>query len=98
MLPLPKRASEGSFAATMKSKVAIIILVLMCLGLGVALIAQKRNADRVATELQEQLNYNSNQVVQKSAKLEEQTQVNTKLMGDLETRATDLKTLSNNLN
>jgi septal ring factor EnvC (AmiA/AmiB activator) len=81
----------------MKSTLAIIILVLVCLGLGVALIAQKRNADRTLTELQEQVNYNSNEVVRTSAKLEEQTQVNTKITGDLDNRGGELKTLSNNL-
>lgn len=81
----------------MKSKLAIIILVLVCLGLGVAMIAQKRNTERAMTELQEQVNYNSNELVRTSAKLEEQTQVNTKITGDLDNRGGELKTLSNNL-
>jgi chromosome segregation ATPase len=81
----------------MKSKIAMIILVLVCLGLGVALIASKRNSDRIQTELEEQLNYNSNEVVRTSAKLEEQAQVNSRLMGDLDVRGSELKQLSNNL-
>jgi len=81
----------------MKSKIAIVILVLVSLGLGLALITQKRNADRVQIELQEQVNYNSNELVRTSAKLEEQTQVNTKLSGDLDSRGGELRQLSNNL-
>jgi len=81
----------------MKLKLAIVILVVVSLGLGVALIAQKRNAERTQTELQEQVNYHSNELVRTAARLEEQTQVNTKLTGDLDTRANDLKQLSNNL-
>jgi chromosome segregation ATPase len=81
----------------MKSKIAIIVLVLVALGLGVALVAQKREADRRATELIEQIGYHSNQVVQKAAKLDEQSQVNTRLMSDLEARAAELRGLSNSL-
>jgi len=81
----------------MKSKIAIVILVLVCLALGVALVSQHRAALRKEAELQDQVSYHSNQVVQESAKLEKQTQTATKLMSDLESRAADLKTLSNNL-
>src|SRR5687768_13187538 len=82
----------------MKSKIAIVVLVLISLGLGVALIASKRNSDRIQTELQEQLSYNSNELVRTSGKLEEQTQVNARLTGDLDYRGSELKQLSNNLN
>ena len=81
----------------MKTKIAIVVLVLISLGLAVALIASKRNADRVQTELQEQLSYNSNELVRTSGKLEEQTQVNARLTSDLDFRGTEMKQLSNNL-
>lgn len=81
----------------MKYKVSIVILILVCVALGVALVNQQRESVRKTAELQDQISYHSNQVVQESARLEKQNQINSALMGDLESRALELKTLSNNL-
>jgi chromosome segregation ATPase len=81
----------------MKYKVSIVILILVSLALGVSLVRQQRESVRKTSELQDQISYHSNQVVQESARLEKQNQANSKLLGDLETRASELKTLSNNL-
>lgn len=81
----------------MKYKVSIVILILVCVVLGVALVSQHRESVRKTVELQDQISYHSNQVVQESSRLEKQNQVNSQLLGDLDTRAVELKTLSNTL-
>jgi len=81
----------------MKATVVIILLLLVCGGLGVALITRQNRAETERSDLVKQLAYQSNEVRQTQAKLEEQRQVNMTLEGDLKTRAGELATLSNNL-
>ncbi len=82
----------------MKAKVAIVFLVLVCVGLGVALVTQNKKAEKDRTERDTQITQQSNVIKETKAKLEEQTQVNMSLEGDLKTRASELTVLSNSLN
>lgn len=81
----------------MKSTVVIILLLLVCGGLGVALITRQKKAETEQSDLAKNLAYQSNEVWQIQAKLEEQRQVNMALENDLKTRSGDLALLSNNL-
>jgi septal ring factor EnvC (AmiA/AmiB activator) len=95
---LAKGVGERQFGGHMKSKIGVVILVVVCLVLGVALVTREKKAQSEKKELESQLTYQSNQVKQTQAKLEEQRQVNMSLEGDLKTRANELTTLSNSLN
>jgi septal ring factor EnvC (AmiA/AmiB activator) len=94
---LAKGARDRQFCGHMKSKIAILILVLVCVALGVALVTRENKAKEEKQVLQTTLTKQSNDVAQTQARLEEQRQVNMTLEGELKTRATELTTLSNNL-
>ena len=81
----------------MKSKIAIVILVLICLGLGVALVTEQRRHVQEKKELDDRIALQGQNLDTTSKKLEEQTQVNMSLEKDLVTRSNELATLSNNL-
>lgn len=81
----------------MKSKIAVVILVLVCLGLGVALVTEQRNHAKESKESEEQITLQRQNLEKTNKRLEDQTQVNMKLEEDLKSRGEDLKSLSNNL-
>ena len=81
----------------MKSRIAVILLVVICLALGVALITEQRKHAQAKRELDDQIALQSTDLQKTHKDLEEQKQVNMTLEGDLKTRAEDLKSLSNNL-
>lgn len=81
----------------MKSKIAIVILILVCLGLGVALVNQQRKYVQEKQEMDDRIVLQSDNLQKTSGKLEEQTQVNMRLETDLTARSNDLATLSSNL-
>lgn len=82
----------------MKSKVAIMLLVIVSIGLAVALFTRQKKAELDRKELEAQLTQQSNLLKQTSGKLEEQQQVNISLESTLKSRAAEMSTLSNNLN
>ena len=67
----------------MKTKVAFIILILVCLALGAALISRSKQAADQQKKDTETILYHSNQWLETSGKLEEQKQVNLKLENDI---------------
>jgi chromosome segregation ATPase len=86
------------FGEVMKIKMAIVILVVVCAGLAVALIAAKKTTsdelnDKVATIVQF-----SNELVTVNDKLDELGQVNLRLTNDLATAQQQSSRLSNSLN
>jgi septal ring factor EnvC (AmiA/AmiB activator) len=85
------------FWRRMKSKVAIVILVLVCLGLGVVLVTEQRKHAQEKKELDDRIALQTDSLQKTSGKLEEQVQVNMSLEKDLTTRSNDLVQLSNNL-
>jgi septal ring factor EnvC (AmiA/AmiB activator) len=81
----------------MKSKIAVVILVLVCLALGVALVTEQRKHAQEKRERDDQIALQSTDLQKTHKDLEEQKQVNMTLEGDLKSRGEDLKSLSNNL-
>jgi chromosome segregation ATPase len=81
----------------MKTKVALVILVLACIGLGVGLIVRNQQANDQHNKDVEDNKALSNRWSETSIKLEEQQQVNLNLTNDLAARKTDLAKLSNDL-
>jgi septal ring factor EnvC (AmiA/AmiB activator) len=94
---LAKGALKRQFCAYMKSKIAILVLVLICGALGVALVTRENKAKEMKQALETTLTKQSNDVAQTHAKLEEQRQVNMTLESELKTRANELSGLSNSL-
>jgi len=81
----------------MTSKVAVIVLILICLGLGVALVTPHRSHAQEKQDLSDQIAVKSDNLQKTAGKLEEQTQVNMRLENDLLSRSNELATLSSNL-
>jgi septal ring factor EnvC (AmiA/AmiB activator) len=82
----------------MKSKIAVVILIVICLALGVGLVTQRRKHAQEKQELDDRIALQSENLQKTSGKLEEQTQVNMRLEGDLVARSNDLAVLSSNVN
>ena len=81
----------------MKTKVALIILILIALALGAGLITRnKQAAEEHQKDVAEVITY-SNREVQITAKLDEQKQVNLDLEKDITARKADIAQLSNDL-
>ena len=82
----------------MKNRIGLIVLVLalVCVGLGIALIAIKKQAGDQQREYVEKNNTLSNSVVQISEQLEEQKQTNANLEKDREERQKAFQALTNN--
>jgi chromosome segregation ATPase len=81
----------------MKTKVAFIVLILACAGLGIALISRNKQAMEQHQQDVERVVYHSNQLVETSGKLDEVKQVNLNLEKDLAERKTNIARLSNEL-
>jgi chromosome segregation ATPase len=70
----------------MKNRIGAVVLVLVCLGLGVAMISIKREAAKQKTEDIEKIATLSTNWVVTTAKLDEQKQVTTMLEKDMESQ------------
>lgn len=81
----------------MKTKVALIVLILVCAGLGIALISRNKQAMEQHQQDVDRVVYHSNQLVETSGKLDEAKQVNLNLEKDLAERKTNIAKLSNEL-
>ncbi len=82
----------------MKNRIGaiIFILVLVCVGLGIALIAIKRQAVDQQRDLSEKNGVLSNNLVQATEQLDRQKQVNAELESDREKRKKDFDELTSN--
>jgi chromosome segregation ATPase len=81
----------------MKSKLAVIFLVLLSIGMGVGLIVRHKQADTESKSLLGHVLQLSNQVVSTRLQLEEQQSVNMELRTNLATRKIEISSVSNNL-
>jgi chromosome segregation ATPase len=79
----------------MKTQLGIIILVAVCVGMVVALVAEKKSADHQQTTATDTIFDFSNQLTTASASLDELRQVNLMLTNDLDASRQTLTTLSN---
>ena len=82
----------------MKNRIGVIVLflVLVCAGLGIALIAIKKQAADQQREFAEKNGALSNNLVQTNDKLDRQKQVNADLESDREKRMKEFDALTNN--
>jgi chromosome segregation ATPase len=79
----------------MKNRLGLIVLALICLGLGIGLILMRNNAvEQKRTDTEVILGF-SNKWVETSTKLEDQKQVNAEMEKDLTVRKTVLVDLTN---
>lgn len=82
----------------MKSKIVVAVLVVLCVLLGIWLVVSRKQAATDKQTATGTIQYLSNQVMETSAKLDEQKQVNLNLEKDLTTTNQYLAQLSNDLN
>jgi len=80
----------------MKSRIGVIFLVLICLGLGIGLVVSKKQAAQRQQQDADTKSDLSNNVAQTEGKLEEQRQVNAKLESDRTKQKIAYDELSNN--
>ena len=78
-----------------KNLIGLIILAVICIGLGLALVTTKKQAAIEKKKDADTIFTLSNQWVETSGKLEEQKQVNLTLEKDVATRKTEFAELTN---
>lgn len=81
----------------MNTRIGVVILAVVCIGLGVALFATKKNATGEKAKDTDKIYTLSNNWVKTSSDLEEQRQVNVQLTGDLSNRNESIVVLTNQL-
>ena len=94
---LAKELLRRQFGCCMKSKVAIVILVTVCLALGVGLVTVQRKYALEKKERDDQIALQTKNLENAHKELEQQKQENLVLESNFKSRGEDLKTLSNNL-
>src|ERR1043166_8525494 len=82
----------------MKNQIGVIVLVLVCLGLGIALITVKKQSSDRQRKDGEAITTLSNNWTKTSSDLQEQKQVNDNLEKDVEGKKQSLVEMTNNLN
>jgi chromosome segregation ATPase len=81
---LQKRSFAGILAGVMKNRLGLVILAVLCLGLGVGLFLVSRNAASQKRADTERIYDFSNRLVTTSKQLDEQRQVGAELQNDLQ--------------
>ncbi len=80
----------------MKNRIGLVILVVACVGLGVGLIAIKRQSDEQKREADQSIQNFSNKLVVAASQLDETKQVNAELRKDLDNEKKNYGELTNN--
>jgi chromosome segregation ATPase len=80
----------------MKNRIGVVILVVVCVGLGIGLISIKRQADKTNEMNQSSIQTFSNKWVVTSSQLDEQKQLETELRKDLDNEKKNYGELTNN--
>jgi uncharacterized protein (DUF3084 family) len=93
---LPKSRKDGILIDAMKNRIGIIILVVLCVGLGIGIIGIKRQADTEKAKDTESIQSFSNKVNLAANQLEETKQVNIELRKDLDNEKKNYGELTNN--
>src|SRR5690349_10407009 len=73
----------------MKNRAGVIVLLILCLGLGVAVMFSRKQAAEEQAKATQQIDTLSNQWVKVSSDLDEQKKVATMLEKDMETKKKD---------
>jgi hypothetical protein len=82
--------------SNMKNRIGVIVLVLICVGLGIALVATTKQSSNQHRQAEERNSVLSNDVVVTTRKLEGQLQVNAELETDRAKQKQALEELTNN--
>jgi septal ring factor EnvC (AmiA/AmiB activator) len=93
---LPTSFISGMLVDAMKNRIGVVVLVLMCLGLGIGLIGIRREAARQKNADEDKIQTFSNQLVVTSGKYDEQKQVAALLEKDLDSQKKSYVELTNN--
>ena len=80
----------------MKNRIGVIVLVVVCIGLGIGLISIKRQADRQKEDDNTSIQNFSNKLVVAASQLDENKQVNAELRKDLDNEKKNYGELTNN--
>jgi chromosome segregation ATPase len=80
----------------MKNRIGVVILVVVCVGLGVGLISIKRQSDKQRVESVTSIQNFSNKLVVAASQVDETKQVNAELRKDLDTEKKNYSELTNN--
>jgi chromosome segregation ATPase len=80
----------------MKNRIGVVILVVVCVGLGIGLIGIKRQSDKEKADSEASIQNFSNKLVVAASQLDETKQVNTELRKDLDNEKKNFSELTNN--
>jgi chromosome segregation ATPase len=80
----------------MKNRIGVVILVVVCVGLGIGLISIKRQSDKQKVASDESVQNFSNKLVVAASQLDETKQVNAELRKDLDNEKKNYGELTNN--
>jgi chromosome segregation ATPase len=80
----------------MKNRIGVVILVVVCVGLGIGLISIKRQSDKQKVASDESIQSFSNKLVVAASQLDETKQVNAELRKDLDNEKKNYGELTNN--
>jgi chromosome segregation ATPase len=80
----------------MKNRIGVVILVVVCVGLGVGLISIKRQSDTQRPKDTDSIKNFSNKLVVAASQVDETKQVNAELRKDLDTERKNYSDLTNN--
>jgi len=81
----------------MKNRLGLVVLVLLCVGLGIALMVTNKHASDQLVEDAKRIGDYSNDLSKVRFKLDEQLQVNAKFEKDLESKDKSLSEMTNNV-
>jgi len=93
---LPKSRKDGMLLDAMKNRIGIVILVVLCVGLGVGIIGIKRQADNEKAKDTVSIQTLSNKWNVAANQLDESKQVNAELRKDLDNEKKNYSELTNN--
>jgi hypothetical protein len=93
---LPKSREDCMLFDAMKNRIGLIILVVVCVGLGIGLITIKRQSDEQKREADQSIQGFSNKLVVAASQLDETKQVNAELRKDLDNEKKNYSELTNN--
>ena len=81
----------------MNNRIGVVVLIILCLGLGVAVLLVKKGAAEQHTEDSKQIETVSNHLVKANTDFEEQKKVAVMLEKDLQTKKTEFEKSVNEL-
>jgi uncharacterized protein (DUF3084 family) len=93
--PLPKAHGDSIFFDAMKNRIGVVILIVVCVGLGIGLISIKRQSDTQRVHDTDSIQNFSNKLVVAASQLDEQKQLEAELRKDLDTEKKNYGDLTN---